>query len=111
MTKIPVVGEHELATCSHCHKVMKSLAINTFDKDGADWFVLETYTINSEGVICFETDENWCGYGLIPNDKDEIENPNEDLTSTIVCPHCRRPIDADCISICRPVMVTVWPRG
>lgn len=102
---------NEFITCSHCHKVMDRLAIDRFDKEGDDWFQLVDYTINDKGVIYFETDETWCGYGLIPEDDSEIENPDEELTDTIACPYCRGPVEADYMSIYRPVVVIVWPKG
>ena len=97
--------------CRNCRKIMETLAISRFNWDGSDSRYLVGYTINDNGVICFETDEEWCGYGLIPVNEDEVDNPNDDLMNTIVCPHCGKPIEASTLSIDMPVVVCIWPKG
>lgn len=65
--------------CEKCGKELDSVLINQFCCDGSDAWVKEPIIDNREGVIYFETSQNWTGYGL--SDEERLE--------TICCPYCK----------------------
>ena len=65
--------------CEKCGKELDSVLINMFNLDGSDELYSEPIIDNGEGVIYFETSQNWTGYEL--SDEERLE--------TICCPYCK----------------------
>ena len=64
--------------CEQCGKFMSYIITNHFNHDGTDSDIRMSLKIVPEDAVIFETDTNWCGYGLT----------EEEQREHIRCPHC-----------------------
>ena len=65
-------------TCEKCGKIIGSVKINVFTREGSDIDVLVPVIEYDNGAVGIETDSNWCGYDLSEEEKME----------SISCPCC-----------------------
>lgn len=72
-------------------------------RDGDDKDIPTDYTYKN-GLICFETDENWTGHDL---QDDTTDVPSEEVLETISCPFCLKNFQSDYISISEPLEVAL----
>lgn len=89
--------------CPNCGKKMPKILVGTFMRDGDDKDIPTDYTYKN-GLICFETDQNWTGYDL---QDDSTDTPSEEVLETISCPFCLKNFQSDYISISEPLEVVL----
>ncbi|PXX73401.1 hypothetical protein [Dielma fastidiosa] len=66
--------------CEKCGKELEYIEVNSFNYDGSDSFDKAWFEEKEVDAVVLEIDKNWTGYEL-----DE-----EEMTSTIRCPHCNQ---------------------
>lgn len=67
--------------CEKCGHELTAIEVNFFnDCNGSDSFIKESFKEEEVDAVVLEIDKNWTGYEL-----DE-----EEMTSTIRCPHCNQ---------------------
>lgn len=106
------VGLDGKLVCPNCGKKMPRILVHTFMQDGTDKDIPTDY-IYKNGLIRFETDENWAGYDL---QDDSTDVPSEEMLETISCPFCLKNFKSDYISISKPLEVGLsikdsWKKG
>ena len=62
--------------CACCGQEIDCVRTNVFDRDGSDYKIIYPIASCEEDAFVFDTNENWCGYGLSEEEvMDEIECP------------------------------------
>ena len=64
--------------CEKCGKTIEKVLVNTFLRNGSDFYYPYIIKMCDECAAYFDTDNNWTGYELTENEQME----------TIKCPHC-----------------------
>lgn len=101
------VGSDGKLVCPNCGKKMPRILVHTFMQDGSDKDIPTDY-IYDNGLIRFETDENWTGYYL---QDDATDVPSKEMLETISCPFCLENFKSDYISISEPLDVVLSIKG
>lgn len=101
------VGLDGKLVCPNCGKKMPRILVHMFTQDGGDKDIPTDY-IYENGLIRFETDENWTGYDL---QDDSTDVPSEEMLETISCPFCLKNFKSDYISISKPLEVVLSIKG
>lgn len=66
--------------CEKCGHELTAIEVNLFDCNGSDSFRKESFKEEEVDAVVLEIDKNWTGY----------EFDEEEMTSTIRCPHCNQ---------------------
>lgn len=69
-----------MVKCEKCGKIIREINIRRFEKDGSDRLCVVPIIEVPENAVVLDTDFNWCGYDLTP------EEQREDIE----CPYCRQ---------------------
>ena len=101
------VGLDGKLVCPNCGKKMPKILVDTFMRDGDDKDIPTDYTYKN-GLIRFETDENWTGYYF---QDDATDVPSKEMLGTIFCPFCLKNFESDYISISEPLEVVLSIKG
>ena len=97
------VGLDGKLVCPNCGKKMPRILVRMFMQDGGDKDIPTDY-IYENGLIRFETDENWAGYYF---QDDATDVPSKEMLGTIFCPFCLKNFESDYISISEPLDVAL----
>lgn len=101
------VGLDGKLICPNCGKKMPRILVHMFMQDGGDKDIPTDY-IYENGLIRFETDENWTGYYF---QDDATDVPSKEMLGTIFCPFCLKNFESDYISISEPLDVVLSIKG
>ena len=93
--------------CPNCGKKMPRILVHMFMQDGGDKDIPTDY-IYENGLIRFETDENWTGCYF---QDDATDVPSKEMLGTIFCPFCLKNFESDYISIAEPLDVVLSIKG
>lgn len=88
--------------CEKCGQEITSIEVNSFDFNSSDSFEKVLFKEEEVDAVVLELSKNWVGYEL-----DE-----EEMTSTIRCPHCNQfPFQHKEIQVYEVVRAVMFKRG